>query len=972
MRIFFISLLLFLNINNCFTQASGIFLKHYDTNDGLSDDHVTSILRDHAGFLWIGTANGLNRYDGYNFKVYLPDFKHLASSVNNEYISDIVQDKNGFIWISTHDGLSRYDPKTEKFKLYKNTAKDDGSLPNSYVLDLFLDSTGILYIVCDNRDLTYYDASADKFKLLPWKSALEKAVPTTKNESYKAIFSLKKGGKNEIILNTKFGNWIYNTKDNSFELIKYKSDPHINFRYQGKLWKIQNGNVFIEGQPIDNIKQDKTPSLINPWCIDYRGVLWLGGAKGLWMHEPSFQFFSTKNTDGYDKAIYKLINSSKGNFQYALSQSKDQLLIFKNENFFRSFDLGGETGLLFEDVKGQIWTSGDGILYCLSADHSKLNNIEIPAQYRDANNPFLFLDAAQTKNGEIWFANDQKGIIVYRTKEKSWWRPVDKENFPSTNVGSLLYDQRMNTMWIGSYDYGLFTCNLSNNKFTYFAPDEKDLKHSVGAYVITSIAKDSLENIWVGTDHGGISKFNYKTTHVNAITTLSMDNGLPSNQIFSLICDNQGDIWAATSKGLALINSINNKIRYFGKEEGIINEKITQPLLSGKNGSIIFSDQEGIQLFDPANFKKIKKDQKLFFSEFKLFDKIYPDSININYLKEIQLNYRQNFFSFELASDDLSNPGKNQFAYLLEGYEKQWNFLSGSHSGSYTNVPPGSYTLIIKGGRDGYWSGNNIELIIIIHPPYWATWWFRTIAAMIFIGSIIAIYRLRVNKIRQEEKTKTDFNKRIAQTEMAALRAQMNPHFIFNCLSSINHFILANRSDDASAYLTKFSRLIRLILDNSRKDTNDLKKELETLQLYLEMEQMRFTNRFNYKINVTPDLNTEEIQIPPMIIQPYIENAIWHGIMHKKTPGNLSLNIEFQDNQLIIEVEDDGIGRKEAANLKSKSASANKSHGMEVTAERIRLINEVYDTRASIEIADLYDNDSKPAGTKVIIKINYN
>jgi len=961
----------FLIINVGWSQPVASFYKHFDSKDGLSDDHVTAIIKDNQGFLWVGTANGLNRYDGYNFKVYLPDFKRLGSSISNEYICDIVQDKYGYIWIGTNDGLNRYDPKTENFKLFKNSDKDKGSLPNSLIRDLYLDDSDDLYIVCDNRDLAQYDESTGEFKTYAWKEALVKAIPEARDESYKAIYSLQKHGENKIYLNTKYGRWSFNTKTKNFQLInKAITSPEAIFNYQNKVWNINSGIISINSN--ESIPIYPLSANIQSFHVDYRNALWLGGDNGLWLCEPAFQHFLFKEIDGQTKGLYKIINSQKGNYQYALNSSRDQLLIFQQNKLIKSINLGGQTFLLYEDKTGKIWTSGDNKLFYLNFNDHKLNEFKISNKILPVDRTCIFCDMAETENGNLWFANDYNGILVHKAKENKWWIPQNDDDFPTTNVAQLLSDPERKTIWIGSNDYGLFKYDITKNKFELYRPDDLDLKHSIGAYVISALAKDSLGNIWVGTDHGGVSKFNYKNSNATAITTFSMDSGLPSNQIFSLICDPQGDIWAATSKGLAMINSINNKITSFGKEEGLKEEMLINPIEDGGKGVINYSIKNGIQYFQSQNLKISRQSSKIFFNSFKLFDKIYPDSININYVNEIILNYKQNYFSFEIATDDISNPKKNQFAYVLEGYEKQWNFLKNSHSGSYTNVPPGEYILLIKGGKEGNWDSPGIQLHIIIQPPFWGTWWFRTLAGLLFLGLIIIVYRVRINKIRKDEATKTAFNKRIAQTEMTALRAQMNPHFVFNCLSSINHFILANRADDASAYLTKFSRLIRLILDNSRKETNDLKRELETLQLYIEMEQMRFADRFHYTLKIESGINTEDIQIPPMLIQPYVENAIWHGLMHKKTTGNLLIEIKNTENVLTIIIEDDGIGRVEAAELKSKTASKNKSHGMEVTAERIQLINQLYNANASVDIIDKTNENGTMAGTKVVIKINNN
>ena len=205
---------------------------------------------------------------------------------------------------------------------------------------------------------------------------------------------------------------------------------------------------------------------------------------------------------------------------------------------------------------------------------------------------------------------------------------------------------------------------------------------------------------------------------------------------------------------------------------------------------------------------------------------------------------------------------------------------------------------------------------------------------------------------------------------MSALRAQMNPHFIFNCLNSIKLYTTDNESAKAADYLTKFSRLIRLVLENSRSEKVTLKNELEALSLYMEMETMRFKNKLNFTIETDPDLDTDLVEIPPLLLQPYVENAIWHGLMHKKKGGSVHVKItQLKAERLQITITDDGIGRARSAELKSKSAIAGKSFGMKVTGERIALINHLYKTDAKVQVNDLTDAEGNAAGTEVVIEI---
>ncbi|WP_170299107.1 histidine kinase [Larkinella terrae] len=227
--------------------------------------------------------------------------------------------------------------------------------------------------------------------------------------------------------------------------------------------------------------------------------------------------------------------------------------------------------------------------------------------------------------------------------------------------------------------------------------------------------------------------------------------------------------------------------------------------------------------------------------------------------------------------------------------------------------------------------------------------------------------KLEAQRLRQLE---TEFEQKLADTEMMTLRAQMNPHFIFNCLNSIKLYTLQNKADKASEYLTKFARLIRLVLENSRSERVPLQNELEALQLYIELEAMRFKQKVQFMIQVASEIDQQYVQIPPLLLQPYVENAIWHGLMHKAEGGFVQINVcQSTDHLLHVEITDDGVGRERARALKSKSAGMHKSFGMQVTADRIRMINQLHNVQTQAQVVDLVATDGEPLGTKVVLDI---
>ena len=244
------------------------------------------------------------------------------------------------------------------------------------------------------------------------------------------------------------------------------------------------------------------------------------------------------------------------------------------------------------------------------------------------------------------------------------------------------------------------------------------------------------------------------------------------------------------------------------------------------------------------------------------------------------------------------------------------------------------------------------------------------IAGMI-LGAALAIfglYRYQMNQFKAREKMKTAFEKKLAHVEMSALLAQMNPHFLFNSLNSIESYIVSNQTKAAAQYLNNFSRLMRLILQHSRSNYISLKEEINALELYLEMEHIRFKDKFQYGIYIARDLDTDAIDIPPMLIQPYVENAIWHGLMHKpdRSNGMLVLEISRKDNFLYCVIEDNGIGREKAQAIVAKKTTPRKrSMGMAITKDRMKIMSQLYNFNTEVKVTDLYRKNGEARGTRV-------
>jgi LytS/YehU family sensor histidine kinase len=268
------------------------------------------------------------------------------------------------------------------------------------------------------------------------------------------------------------------------------------------------------------------------------------------------------------------------------------------------------------------------------------------------------------------------------------------------------------------------------------------------------------------------------------------------------------------------------------------------------------------------------------------------------------------------------------------------------------------------------------SLFIYISPAFWDTWWFRVLV-LLTIGLLFFVLlrwrlqqKFRLQLERSEKDTQiAEMKSKATELEMQALRTQMNPHFIFNSLNSINRFILQNNIGQASEYLTKFSKLVRLILQNSQATLITMESELESLELYLNLEALRFNYHFSYKISVPKNMEIEVLKVPPLILQPYVENAIWHGLMHKEEKGHLDIVISEESNCILLSIADNGVGRIQAAALASKSATKHKSMGMRITAHRIAILQNNVSVESPVTIRDIVNKDGTAAGTEVIIRM---
>jgi LytS/YehU family sensor histidine kinase len=334
----------------------------------------------------------------------------------------------------------------------------------------------------------------------------------------------------------------------------------------------------------------------------------------------------------------------------------------------------------------------------------------------------------------------------------------------------------------------------------------------------------------------------------------------------------------------------------------------------------------------------------------------------------LELKPGENLVDIEFQALSYPTDYRMEYSYRISGLLEDWISIGQNRFVTLPSLAPGDYTFQVKAGTP--LSDAPVKsLSISVATPIYLQIWFLILSAILIGALILAIMQWRIKRIRNQEVARTEVNKKIAELELTALRSQMNPHFMFNSLNSIKNYILHAEPKLAAEYLSNFSHLIRIILQNSREKSITLQEELEALTLYIQLEKLRFDDEFDFHCTIDDGLQLDHVRIPPMLLQPYVENAIWHGLMHKKEPGHLMLSFSKEGDMVDCTIDDDGVGRENARRMKSLSAIRYKSMGMGITQDRIELMNKMDALGIATTIIVKYDDAGNPTGTQVIVRI---
>jgi hypothetical protein len=561
------------------------------------------------------------------------------------------------------------------------------------------------------------------------------------------------------------------------------------------------------------------------------------------------------------------------------------------------------------------------------------------------------------RDGTIWFPIWNSGLFRYDPRTKNCISFEEEKEKWGEYAGDFNFDflaTSGNEHWVATGYYGLRIFDPSLKRF------RKPLAEQLQRDYFLSIAEDAAGNIWVGNNRKVIFKCDPQGRVLDSITTR---DGLPGSTLSEFNFDGSGRLWAVSREALLCIEPGTKKITQ-------VKPDITYSFNDHWNSLLRVGDDlyatmlDHIVIIDTRKYQQLPKQVAPLISGIRVFQNDKPVDPKV----PLELNYRENFFSIDFSSPFHREYSSIQYAYKLEGFDRDWVYPGRNQTASYTNVPDGSYSFRVK-SSDGTqnWMEKEAIINIVVGAPFWKKTWFQALVILFILLLLAWWYRIRQQRRLNEIKL-LRINSLLAESQLMALRAQMNPHFVFNCLNSIQECIVTRKYGEASNYLNKFSKLFRMVLDNSGKNLVTLDEEVEVLELYLSLEQMRFEKSFSYEMRVDEELDSEEILLPSMLLQPYVENALWHGLMHKE--GERRLEIRFEKiNEEIFRciIDDNGIGRKRSFELKEKQSKAKRheSMGLKISRDRIDLIAS-QGNHASIQIID------KPgdSGTTVIIELS--
>lgn len=535
-------------------------------------------------------------------------------------------------------------------------------------------------------------------------------------------------------------------------------------------------------------------------------------------------------------------------------------------------------------------------------------------------------------------------------------------------------------VWVSCRNNGLFI--FEDEKLRHLNHENNRLKSS-----ITKLTEDKWGNLVAGTNDAGLQIIKFDNNIIEILHEITPEKNIIGNHITWMNTDSLGFLWVGTNLGVNRIDltrlycDSTLAINFFNEEEGLFPPTVTTSHTDNEGNIWLGSSGLLAKINHRAVSQSYPGPRKVFINRIDLDNNItqWDDLSQTDPWYGIPaggltLKHYNNTLSFYFNTTNISGQDKTLFRYRISGINENWSPFDKNNQLIYPNLPPGRYVLEVE-AQQAYDSGSrgSTEFAFRILHPWWQTWWFYTIVVVVLANMFRIILILRVRHVKKTETQKLLQEREISELRIKALQSQMNPHFTFNAINSIQYYILEKDKDSAFLFVGYFSKLVRQTLEFASRDSVSIKEEAAFLKNYIKLEQMRFENKFSFEIQIEPVIDSHQYQIPPMLLQPFAENAILHGLLHMNESGMLRIHFTVSGKDILkCTIEDNGIGRKKSAEINSGRHKQHKSVGLEITRRRVSLFNLPGQKDYRIEIYDLHDNNQQPSGTKILLFIPLN
>jgi len=971
-------------------QYSGSYTKKYvpgqEWGDKLTAEFFYKSLEDQSGTLWLATRNGL--YSLSASRKQIQGFWHKKDdeySIPNNRIFNMSWYNDSLLFLACdRSGITVFNIKTKQARAVQPVSKGTGNLSgNIWIRQYYMFSDSVVFVRTAQGYLCFNPVANTLVRLedqLPGIKGIEglsnlfidRQQTVWFSDSQGRVFRYSPEGKLDRVKDSVLCYYVQKSTTNFFEF----DDDKLLISTTEKHFLLDRITLDIHELTFRNYHDIPLTGNLITACIRLKDdnvfVTFRNGLVGQIDTKSRFRYIRFQPASEEPINLSHILDDTAYGKRY-ISNYHDSSFFVEDLNSgavnrIPKISFGGiSANRILMDQSGRIWACQNKGVVQIDRKTQRLTFFS-----PDTAASTLF-EMEEIRPGVFVVGSFQQGLFLFEPDRNIFRKVPETNGWIRTQVFSLKYDPSHDVLWIGTVRNGLFRYDIGNEQFTRYMPDPEN-PQSLGGDWVRSLAISPDGYLWMTADPGGLCRFDYNAPKGKEFITLSINQGLPSNHISGLGVDASGRIWITSLNGLATLDTDSLSVKRWEVDYGMYDNGFHYANLSvNARNEILIGTERGYLSFYPDSLRMNHSPPTVVLTDFTVMNNQMRSIESHHNQESVRLKHNENYFSIEFAVVNFTEPQRNTVYYTLEGAHESWQSIQQSGKIYFTNVHPGDYVFRLKArNADGVWSHNEIIVPLVISPPFWKTNWFLAIVLFLVVSLIYLAFKLRLRQLLRESRLqseklmlKSELEAKLASLEMTALRAQMNPHFIFNCLNSINRFIIVSDNETASEYLTKFSRLIRLVLDNSRAEQITLERELETLRLYIEMEKLRFVDRFDCSISIDEQIPVSQTYIQPMLVQPYVENAIWHGLMHLKQGGLLDIRMQLINDQLVVSIIDNGIGRQKSMSMKSVQMISNSSHGMKVTAERLALLNSKMDAQARVVITDLSDELNQPAGTIV-------